>query len=322
MTEGFGHLRQLRKFLFGISLEETTFARRGFRGGEVGPRRRLEQIGNIFLKGYHAALEEDSRESLALRLNAVEAEYRGFAFEGAGMGLALLDHVAPFRGNRLQAFLEGPGGAHVYMVHVGAGWALARLPWLRCRVERSLARLDPLLRWLTMDGYGFHEGYFHWRRLVETRAIPDGLAGYASRAFSQGLGRSLWFVHGADVDRIPRTIAAFPPSRHADLWAGVGLACAYAGGLERQCLEALLIKAGPDAPALAQGAAFAAKARQRADNPAAHTDIACQVLCGLSADAAAYLCDVALKDLPPDGAEPAYEVWRQRIQAQLAELRG
>jgi hypothetical protein len=277
----------------------------------------VERIGCNFLHGYHAALEEDEVDALALRLNKIESELRGFAFEGAAMSLTLLDHLTPFRNNRLHAFLNGHGATHPYMVHVGAGWAFARLPWLRRCVERPLARLDPLLRWLAVDGYGFHEGYFHWRRCVETQAIPDRLAGYGRRAFDQGLGRSLWFVDGADVSRIPATIGAFPPSRHADLWAGVGLACTYAGGAERDCLEALLAKAGPYAPTLAQGAAFAAKARHRAGNPATHTEIACQVLCALSADGAAHLCDLALKDLPPDGAEPAYEVWRQRIRAQF-----
>ena len=300
-----------------MPLREATFDWRGFRGGEVGSRQRLEQIGTIFLQGYHAALENDERESLVLKLKAVEAEYRGFAFEGAGMGLTLLDHVAPFRKDRLQAFLDGPGATHAYMLHVGAGWAVARLPWLRRRVERPLARLDPLLRWLVVDGYGFHEGYFHWRCCVETQAIPVKLTAYAHRAFDQGLGRSLWFVDGADAKRISATIAAFPPSRHADLWSGVGLACAYAAGAEQAALEALKTAARVYRSHLAQGA-FAAKARQRAGNPSPHTEIACNILCGLSADAAAHLCDMAFKDLPPDGAEPAYEVWRQRIRAQFA----
>ena len=58
-----------------------------------------------------------------------------------------------------RSFLAGPGAAHTYMVHVGAGWALAQL---RRRVDRALARLDPLLGWLAVDGYGFHQGYFRW----------------------------------------------------------------------------------------------------------------------------------------------------------------
>lgn len=248
-------------------------------------------------------------------LNATHLELRGFAFEGAAMALALLDFLTPWPKNRLQVFLDGPGNAHIYMVHVGVGWALARL---RRRVEPALRCLDPLLCWLAVDGYGFHEGYFHWKRYVNRQVIPDRLCGYARRAFDQGLGRSLWFVDGADVARISNTIATLPASRHADLWSGVGLACGYAGGVDRPSVEALWTAAGPHRPHVAQGVAFAAKARQRASNPSRHTELACHILCGVSADVAADVTDNALEKLPVDGPEPAYEVWRARIQSRFA----
>jgi hypothetical protein len=176
------------------------------------------------------------------------------------------------------------------------------------------------LRWLTVDGYGFHQGYFDWPRYIKQQARPPQLSGYACRVFDQGLGRSLWFVEGADVTRIPQTVATIPPTRHADLWSGVGLACAYAGGVDESQIMHLRTAAGSHQLCLAQGAAFAAKARQRANNPANHTALACEVLCSLSSDAAARLTDDALRDLPADGVEPAYEVWRQRIQALMERL--
>lgn len=310
-----GHLRQR---LFGISPREVSFARRGFQQGSPSLRLRLERIGQTFLHGYHAALLDDHPATLARRLATIDPEFCGFAFEGAAMGLALMDDLAPWRKSRLQAFLDGPGAAHAYMVHVGAGWALARL---HRRAERPLTRLDPLLGWLAMDGYGFHEGYFHWPRFVRQHTLPRKLAGYALRVFDQGLGRSLWFVEGADVARIPVTIAAFPLDRQADLWSGIGLAAVYAGGVEPEAVAALLDAAGSFQPELAQGAAFAAKARQRAGNPTAHTEQACQIVCGTSAEQAADLTDRALQDLPSDGEEPAFEIWRRRLQAHFAEER-
>src|SRR4051812_342724 len=72
----------LCKCALDISPEEASFARRGFRGGEAGVRRRLEQAGRVFLQGYRATLEADEPEALATRLDAVESEFRGFAFEG------------------------------------------------------------------------------------------------------------------------------------------------------------------------------------------------------------------------------------------------
>lgn len=277
-------------------------------------RSRLEEIGHTFLQGYHAALEHNEVEAAAESLEAVENELRGFAFEGAAMCFTLTDYLMPWKKSRLAQFLHGPGEPHLYMVHVGAGWAIARLkPFVR----NYPACLDPMLFWLCVDGYGFHEGYFHSERYVREGHTPARLFGYARRAFDQGLGRSLWFVEGGDMEHIRDAIASLPQSRRADLWSGVGLACAYAGKLDARELCDLQQAAGPFAADLAQGAAFAAKARQRAANPAAHTALACESLCRMSADGAAMVADLCLQNLRPRKDEIAYEAWRKRVRNQF-----
>src|SRR6185503_15608333 len=148
-------LGQARRRFLGLSPAEASFAKRGFLASEEKARLRLEQIGITFLSGYHAALEETAFVSLERRLATVEAELRGFAFEGAAMGLALLDYFTPWRKDRWRTFTEGLAEPHIYMMHVGLGWALARL---RRSVTQHLSKLDPLLCWLVVDGYGFHEG--------------------------------------------------------------------------------------------------------------------------------------------------------------------
>jgi|SRR5271157_3178903 len=220
------------------------------------------------------------------------------------------------RTNRFQMFLDGPGAAHAYMLHVGAGWAVARLPWLGGRLR---SQFDPLLRWLALDGYGFHEGYFRFRRYIDGLVEPRRLSGYGRRAFDQGLGRSLWFVEGADVIQIAMRIESFPAFRRGDLWSGVGLACAYAGGVGRAEIEALR-EASDHYLDLAQGAAFAAKARQRAGNSAPHTALACEVLCGMTAEESARVTDEALEGLPDTSGDdlPSYETWRTRVRERLS----
>jgi len=304
-------LAHWKRNLLKIAPEEVTFARRGFASSSREVREHLENIGRTFVSGYHTALECDDSAALTASLNAIPEEMRGFAFEGAAMALCLLDCLMPWRRSRLDAFLTGPAADHTYMVHVGAGWALARL---KRRVDGPLQRWDPLLRWLAIDGYGFHEGYFHPQLAIERQERPGQWSGHTLCVFDQGLGRSLWFVNGADPDRIQATIHRFAPNRHADLWSGVGLACAYAGGVDRAMVEATRCAAGPFLPELAQGAAFGAKARQRADNPADHTEIACRVFCSMSAADAARVTDAALVDLASEGAQPAYAIWRRRIQ--------
>jgi hypothetical protein len=313
----------LRRALFGIAPKETSFAYRGFHAGPgaegAAVRERLEEVGRCFASGYHAALDEDRPLPLAARIDAeVERDFRGFAYEGAGMALALRDALSLGRGDRLGRFLEGPGAPHSYIIYVGAGWILGRLP---ISSERLLARFaDPVLRWLALDGYGFHEGYFHPSRSFGRQEVPRKLRGYARRGFDQGLGRSLWFVQGADVQRLPGVIGAFPPERQPDLWSGIGLACAYAGGRSRAEIEKLKRAAGPHRPQLAQGATFAAKCREWAGNMTAHTILACEVICGAGADVVAAVSDETLHGLPADRpGEPAFEVWRQRIQDHFSQ---
>jgi hypothetical protein len=304
------------KFLLGINEAETTFARRGFRGGENGVRERMERVGTSFVAGYHAALDDDRPEVLATRLDDVAQDWRGFACEGAAMALALKDLLTPWRRDRVARFLASSGDAHTYMVHVAIGWAVARLPG---RIEPRLASLDPVLRWLVLDGYGFHEGFFHWRKYLPDAPAPARVHGYAARAFDQGLGRSLWFVEGTDPARIAGTIAGFAEQRRPDLWSGIGLASVYAGELDQAGLRQLRDLAGPHHPQLAQGAAFAAKARHRAGNPTPYTDRACWTLCGMSSADAASVTDATLENLPAGtDAEPAFEIWRRRIQQRLA----
>ena len=309
--------RRIARRLFGIDPGETSFERRGFRWDSETVRQRLEGVAGRFVEGYHCALEEPTTGDLAARLGEIPAEVSGFAYEGAGMALALLDTLTPWRKDRrLDAFLRGPGDPHHYLVYVGAGWILARLP---LSPERLLARLDPVLGWLALDGYGFHEGFFHPQRTVRRQEVPGKVRGYARRAFDQGIGRSLWFVEGAGAQRLKAAISAFPADRQGDVWSGTGLACAYAGGRDRGTVEELAAHAGGHLPQLAQGIAFAAGARHRAGNLAPQTEIACQAVWGLDAARVAGMVVELSGDLPADGAEPAYEAWRRRIQEQLTE---
>jgi hypothetical protein len=296
--------------LLSIDPREVTFARRGFSGVKPEIRNRLEHVGTIFLLGYHAALQENEPETLSHRLEQVASEYRGFAYEGAAMGLALRDSIAP-GSSRLPEFIAGAGKRHVYMLHVGAGWAYARVPWLRWRIETVLRKFDPVLRWLVLDGYGFHQGYFHFNQPLNSAV--DRLSADARHVFYQGFGRSLWFVHGCDFHQIAKTISGFPMVYQGDAWSGIGLACAYAGGAPTAEMENAISFAGCFTSALAQGAAFAAKARQLAGNQTPHTEQACAVLAGINAEPAALQCDRALVRVNRDSSSP-YQQWRELAQ--------
>jgi hypothetical protein len=308
-------LGTLRRRLFGIPSVRAVFNRPGF---VKEAWTNFSPVAIALVEGYHATLE-DSRFSVLLpRLEAIDPEYRGFAYEGAGMGLAALDIMAPWK-NRVKEFVEGPAAHHIYPIYVGVGLALARL---HRSPEKFFPRLDPLLCWVVVDGYGFHEGFFAWKRTVEKKVVPAHFSPYAVRLFDQGLGRCLWFASGALVDRVAALISTFPQPRQSDLWSGVGLASSFAGGSNRSELEMLREAAAPFRLQLARGAAVAAKGHQDAGYHSPHTELACQVYSGLSSAQAAQILDDARENLPMHDKEPAYEIWRKRTQEQLALEQG
>jgi hypothetical protein len=204
------------------------------------------------------------------------------------------------------------------MLHVGAGWAYARVPWLRWRIETVLRKFDPVLRWLVLDGYGFHQGYFHFR--TPLNSALKRLSADARHVFYQGFGRSLWFVYGCDFHQIAITISGFPMIYQGDAWSGIGLACAYAGGATSRNMEDAISLAGCFTSALAQGAAFAAKARRLAGNETQHTEQACAVLAGINAERAALLCDRALAEVNRSSSSP-YQQWRELVQKYFSTSR-
>jgi hypothetical protein len=299
----------LRPF-FSVSEKEAT----SFSESDRKAAQRLETVIRLVTKGCHITLQNSKFETLVSRLDEVEPELRGFAYEGAGIGLAALDCLLPWK-NRTRGFLDGPGSKYIFAVPLGAGMGLARL---HRQPERFLARLDPVLGWLIIDGYGFHEGFFARRRYVEKQEVPAHLSTYARCVFDHGLGRSIWFSSSTHIERVAAIIAAFPVARQPDLWSGVGLACGYTGGVERASVEALQVAAGPYKSQLAVGAAMAANARHRAGTPGPTADLACEVLCGTTSEIVSHIADVAREDLPTDGAEPGYKIWRQRLATHFA----
>jgi hypothetical protein len=212
------------------------------------------------------------------------------------------------------------------MAYVGIGWALARLPRFRW-TRVAAAADDPLLSWLVLDGYGFHQAYFHTRRYVAQRyrdpvlpwsagVSPD----YAARAIDQGIGRALWFVAGADPVLAANLVEDFAAARRADLYSGVALAATYAGGADERELLVLRERAGCYRPQLAQGSAFAAEARARAGLVITHTALATEVFCGMAPAQAAALARRTRPRSPVDGMVPAYEQWRVQVAGEFTEL--
>jgi hypothetical protein len=306
---------RLRCRVFLPDQSEVTFERRGFSATDPARQANLEKVGRKFLEGFGYAMAGRSLAGIESSLEGVEAAFRGFAYEGAAMALAVRDGLRPVRRHWIRDLLASRGEAHIYMAYIGVGWAMARLPVVRWK---AIMPRDPLLRWLALDGYGFHQAYFHTRRYVTEQyqaPIPRWPDDYSNRAADQGIGRALWFVNGADVAQVAAAIEMFEPSRRGDLWSGAGLASVYAGGADAGELSEMARLAGPYRAHAAQGAAFAGQARLLAGLVTPGTELGVKVYCGMSVEEAAAVTDETRRGLPEaDGEMPCYELWRERIR--------
>jgi hypothetical protein len=298
---------------FRLSLEQASFRKRQFVSADPSKRLALEAVGETFIGGYNAALMADHPEEIFQHIAGIVLARRGFAVEGAAMGCAVADAL-PFRDRSFATHMRAYDREFSYLTHVGAGWALARIPWRRAQI---FASLDPIHHWLAYDGMGFHDTYFRHRRvLTGWRRIRSG---YAVRAYDQGVGRALWFVTGGSAAAATELISGFTAPRRSDLWSGLGLAMAYAGPVDDNEIIAAFSAGGANRHHFAQGAAFACEARVRARHIPVHTELAARIVSGIGADELSALVRHARTKLPRgDTDTPAYEIWRRKVAAAMA----
>jgi hypothetical protein len=298
---------------------EVTFERRGFYASDAARQANLEKVGTKFLEGFAYGMRGRSLPDIESSLETIEAAFRGFAYEGCSMALAVRDGITPVNRHWVRDLLAGRGAAHIYMAYIGVGWAMARLPRVRWR---AIEPRDRLLRWLALDGYGFHQAYFRTSQYVDRQyqaPVPGWPSAYANRAVDQGIGRALWFVNGADVSRVAEAIGKFAPERRGDLWSGAALASVYAGGADAVELTDMVRHAAEYRPHAAQGAAFAGEARLLAGLVTPGTELGVKIHCGMSVEEAAAITYETREGLPEsEGPVPAYELWRERIRKRFA----
>lgn len=318
-------LGALRRLIMAPSLDDVSFAGRGFPVEPDERTRQLEAVPQAVVTGFEWGIEDKDLATTERRLALVDPLNRGFAYEGATMACAVRDAMGPNR-HRTRDLLRGGGRPHIFLNYIGIGFAMAKLPrplWKKVVPDLTEPGLYPAMSWLCVDGYGFDRAYFDTGTWVGGQRMDapydwDQDRSYWQRAFDQGVGRALWFIHGGHTGNVSAAVRAFAGDRQADLWSGVGLAATFAGGSTAADLAALREEAGALAGHLAQGAVFAAKARHHAGFVPEHSGAAVHVFTGLSVDAVARLADDCAATAPENGVGPAYEVWRRRVRTRLS----
>ena len=322
-------IRRLTNRLFRLSPDEASFARRGFPGCNSASRQHLERVLQTFIEGYNLALAASDMTQLASRLDSsFSGSFLGFGYEGAGLFFALSDLILPQPTSRLAAFTRQIAPQHDFITMVGAGFAIARVPFGLRRLAVYQAKLDPMTAWCLTDGYGFHQGFFHWHRFIQMQKAPPPSFDLQKRAlFDAGVGRAMWWVFGAEPYAIAAAISNFTRDRQPEMWAGIGTALAYANGSPVESLSKFSELAGAFRADLVSGIPFAAHMRVKGMNPAPWTEKACQDLLGLSVTEASRLVVLELDAYlnACEGSEldkwnRCYIALRGRVKARLAEL--
>lgn len=315
-------LGALRRRILTPPLTDVTFTERGFPAGPTQATRKLESIPQSVICGFEWAMESRTLWEIERRLSLVDAELRGFAYEGATMGFTVRDALPGGSSTRTRELLLGPGHEHIFLAYIGIGFAMARLPrvlWRNVLPDLDGSPYHPTMSWLAVDGYGFDRAYFQTRKWVDEQYVCEpypwqGRPEYFPRAIDQGIGRALWFIHGADTRAVVTAVDRFAEHRRADLWSGVGLAATFAGGSTERGLTDLRRGADEYQPDLALGMAFAVKARTYADFVPPHTELAAAALGGVSVERTVAIADGAAMREHDDADVPTYELWRRDIR--------
>lgn len=318
--------RAARRIALAPSLAEVRFAARGFPVPPSPTSAALEAVPQTVVVGFEWGMEATDQRELRRRIELLAPELHGFGYEGAMMAAVVRDAMTGFRSRRAAALLAGPARPHLFLTYIGIGFAMARLPRLLWR--SVLPELDgvphhPTVSWLAVDGYAFDRAYFDTETWVagRRRFTPypwQGRPDYFRRACDQGVGRALWFVYGAQPGEVAVAVSRFEPDRHPDLWAGVGLAAAFAGGADAGGLARLRSAAGDHRAQLGLGSVLAAKARDFSGIVPGHTGLATRELAGLDVAGAVALADDTEPAAVPADSAPAYELWRSAIRDRLA----
>ena len=313
-------LGSLRRLVLTPSFKEVSFAHRGFPVVPTDATRRLEAIPQAVLVGFEWGIdtrtEADSSggwswwsprcaaSPMRARRWRSRCSTRWPAVVVAGPGAAVRRSRAAYVSDlHRHRICHGPAAAAAVEEHSAGSHRHAVLP------DNELARRGRLR---------FRPGLLP-DRTVGTRSSGSpypwqGRADYFPRAFDQGIGRALWFIHGGHpaMSSPPSPLRLGPPGRPLER-RGPGLRVRRR--YDAAGLADMRLAAGEHWTHVAQGSVFAAKARVFSGFEPSHTAVAVTTLTDLTvAEAAVLADDVAVTSADDIATDLDYELWRSKIR--------
>jgi hypothetical protein len=273
---------------------------------------KIENIKSIFQSSKDFCSSPKQLDVYIEQLELTEPEFRSIAYEGASMAIALTDFEKQGSLNTWHTF-HTKAQAHSAQIHAGLGWAIAQQNYTTIS---SIDTLDPILGYRVLDGCGYYDGIFRQRSAIKGQKIPEQINVEMMQGYDQGLGRSIWYISKGNIARLSELLSLFSSTRHAAFWVGIGVACSYVGGCDKDLLKSLITLARDYQKELATGILLAARARVMTNSTTNDIELACSTLCRMSAQEAAVLSvnsepDSTIKD------KAAYALWLTQIEQGL-----
>lgn len=273
---------------------------------------KMAELQELFTTTKRFAEQASELFSILEYLHSLESEFVSIAYEATGMALAQKDLTVGKELTLWTQFLEKHAADHAVQVHIGLGWALGQY---RMDVEPYLKASAPFLAWRIWDGYGYYDGFFRKRKAWQG-LLPDGIGEKAAEVYTQGIGRSLWYVCKADISKIRAKISNFPLEKQQHLWRGVGIASTYVGGISSEQRAQLWAAAADCQPQLAAGSALAIMSRAKANTLLDDNKQIAKEWCGLTIRQMLQLVEQKAKN-SVNNTPWVYHTWIQKIDEEF-----
>jgi hypothetical protein len=199
-----------------------------------------------------------------------ENEFISIAYEAAALALQDLE-----KGTTLDTwndFLDNYGSQHAVQIYIGLGWACGQK---RLDPMLWIPELPPLLAWRIWDGYGYYNGFFRKRKVLQG-IVPKTISEKGLSVYWQGVGRSFWYTSKGDSAQLQKVSTKIPSNYHVDFWRGIGIACTYVGGQSLTTCQEIWQLAGDYQAQLRAGAALAINSRSDANTIVKDTEMIAQ----------------------------------------------
>jgi enediyne biosynthesis protein E3 len=243
----------------------------------------MEYIQDMFLTVEQLVPVYDRPQGLISFLESEPEKYRSIAYESASMAIAFFALQRKSKDiSDWKKFFESTKGLHVFHTDIGLGWAFGRAD---VKPQPYWTGMSTVSQCMIYDGIGYFNGLFKRRKTIDAQQLPHDMTPAEQLGFDQGLGRRLWYNNLGEVEKTCRQINAFPSSRRADLWRGLGIGCGYVGGNDQTSLHQLNEVSGEYRAEIRRGIALAAFSRKLSNTITPDIQLACKIICTKSFEA-------------------------------------